>query len=324
MNGDHELAELETIRINEYFGHEEDDFTPWLVENIGLLEQEHLLNIPLEVQQREASVGRYRADIIAQDPETNRLIIIENQFGQTDHTHLGQSLVYTAGKEADIVVWIAENFTDEHISVLRWLNSRTDEEAAFFAIEVSLKQIDNSPYAPAFTAVERPDEWGKRVSTENLSDTERAQQQFWNKYADRAREQDMAKLAGSNPSDGASHAVRIGHSGVYIRPTARFNKNELIAMIRFTDGETTFGGINQQQFEKALQDGVSKHDLTHFDSNISNEIQWDEAEEEKKYDHIRLFRGDVNFDQQNKWGEYHDWLLEAAQLYEEALNEVLE
>jgi predicted TIM-barrel fold metal-dependent hydrolase len=132
MDEDSELAELKSVSVNEYFDHEEKDFTPWLAENISLLEHDDLLNIPLEVQQREASVGRYRADIVARDPETDRTVVIENQFGETDHTHLGQSLVYTAGMEADIVVWIAENFTDEHASVLRWLNDRTDEEAAFF------------------------------------------------------------------------------------------------------------------------------------------------------------------------------------------------
>lgn len=324
MHDDPELAELQTVSVNEYFDHEEEDFTPWLAENIGLLENDDLLNIPLEVQQTEASIGRYRADIIAQDPEADRRIVIENQFGETDHTHLGQALAYTAGTEADIVVWIAEYFTDEHISVLRWLNNRTDQEAAFFGIKVSLKRIEDSPYAPAFTAVERPDKWSNRVRARNLSDTERIQQQFWTEYADRARERGTPQLAGSSPSEGASHAVRIGHSGVYIRPTARFNSNKLIAIIRWTDAETTFGGINQERFKQALQDAVVQYNLEYFDADTLDELQWDEAEEGKSYDHIRLYKDDVDLHQQNKWDESHDWLLEAAQLYEEALHEVLE
>lgn len=324
MNEDSELAELVTVSVNEYFDNEEEEFTPWLAENISLLEHDDLLNIPLEVQQREASVGRYRADIIAQDPETDRMIVIENQFGETDHTHLGQALVYTAGTDADIVVWIAEEFTDEHISVLRWLNNRTDEEAAFFAIEISLNQIGDSPYAPAFTAVERPDEWSNRVRTENLSDTGRMQLQFWNEYADRAQERGTPQLAGTSPSDGASHSIHIGHSGVYIRPTARFISNELVAMIRFTSGDTTFGGINQERFKQEIQDEVAGHDLTYFDEDISDMLEWDVAEEGKKYDHIRLYRNDVDFEQRENWEEYHDWLLEAAQLYENTLNRILE
>lgn len=324
MHNDSELAELQTVSVNEHFDHEEEDFTPWLAENIGLLEHGDLLNIPLEVQQKEASIGSYRADIIAQDPEADRKIVIENQFGETDHKHLGQALAYTAGTEADIVVWIAEYFTEEHISVLRWLNNRTDKEAAFFGIEVSLKRIEDSPYAPAFTAVERPDKWSNRVLAKNLSDTERMQIQFWNEYADRARERGTPQLAGSSPSKGASHTVRIGHSSVYIRPTARFDINKLIAIIRWTDAETTFSGINQEQFEQALQDAVVQHDPAYFDADVLDELRWDEAEEGESYDHIRLHKDDVDLHQQDKWAEYHDWLLEAAQLYEEALHEVLE
>lgn len=324
MQRDSELAEIQTFSLKQHFDHEEEEFTPWLVENIDLLGRDNLLNVPLEVQQSEASIGRYRADIIAQDPETNRTVIIENQFGETDHTHLGQSLVYSAGTEADVVVWIAENFTNEHISVFRWLNNRTDKEAVFFAIEVSLKQIGDSPYAPEFTAVERPDEWSDHVREENLSNTSRQQLQFWNEYADRARKRGTPELAGSSPSGNASHSVRIGHSGVYIRPTARFRRDELIAMIRFTDAETTFAGINREQFEQALQDAVAKHNPTYFTADISEKIRWDKAEEGKAYDHIHLYRDDVNFEQQSKWKEYQEWLLEATQLYKSALDEVLD
>lgn len=323
MDDDSELATLKSVSVNEYFDHEEEDFTPWLADNISLLEHDDLLNIPLEVQQCEASVGRYRADIIARDPETDRVIVIENQFGQTDHTHLGQSLVYTAGREADIVVWIAEDFTDEHVSVLRWLNDRTDEDAAFFGIQVGLKQIEDSPYAPEFTAVQRPDEWSKRVRSESLSDTERKQLRFWNEYVERVQEQNLPRLAGSSPSDRASHSVRIGHGGVYIRPTARFGSDELIAMIRFTESDETFGGINQERFEQALENAVSEHELTYFDSEISDQLLWDEAERGKTYDHIHLYRENTDLDHEEKWSTYHDWLIEAAQIYEFAIDEVL-
>ena len=100
--------------------------------------------------------------------------------------------------------------------------------------------------------------------------------------------------------------------------------NELVAMIRFTDSETTFGGIDRTEFEHALEDAVTQYDPTYFDTDILDKSQWDEAEEGKSYDHIRLRRDGVDFTQQDEWDEYHDWLLEAAQLYEEALQKVLE
>jgi hypothetical protein len=43
------------------------------------------------------------------------IVVIENQFGRTDHRHLGQILTYLAGVErAKTVVWIAETIQADH------------------------------------------------------------------------------------------------------------------------------------------------------------------------------------------------------------------
>src|SRR5262249_55260398 len=69
--------------------HEAHDFTPWLADNLGLLGQE--LGLALEVVGREHGVGRYWLDLLLSDA-TGRVVIVENQFGQTDHDHLGKLL----------------------------------------------------------------------------------------------------------------------------------------------------------------------------------------------------------------------------------------
>ena len=38
MSSDQRLADLETIPVDEYFKHEEYEFTPWLANNIDKLE----------------------------------------------------------------------------------------------------------------------------------------------------------------------------------------------------------------------------------------------------------------------------------------------
>jgi hypothetical protein len=45
----------------------------------------------------ESPVGFYRTDILARSAATDEIIVIENQFGKTDHFHLGQLLTYAAG-----------------------------------------------------------------------------------------------------------------------------------------------------------------------------------------------------------------------------------
>lgn len=322
MGSHNELAELETISVREYFEHEERDFTPWLANNMGEIEE--LVNLPLEIIECEATVGRYRADILAENPETGRTVVIENQFGETDHKHLGQSLVYSAGKEADIVVWIAEDFTDEHISVFRWLNDRTDSDVALFAVEVSLYQISDSPYALEFTPVERPDEWSNRIQKETMSDTGRLYLKFWNMFIERANGRGLSRFTGRGPSNVPSYRISVGHSGIYIRPTARLKKNgELVAMMRFTEAKSTFAGLDQQGFEKALSHSLDKIETEFFDESVSSDLNWIEAGEGGTYDKITLERVVDAPEEESNWEEYHDWLIDASLLFEHALNEEL-
>src|SRR3954451_12373014 len=89
---------------------ESGDFTPWLAENIDVLADE--LGMTLRVRSTEVPVGKFRLDILAEDDE-GRTVIVENQLERTDHSHLGQCLVYASGLEASTVVWIAPTFRDD-------------------------------------------------------------------------------------------------------------------------------------------------------------------------------------------------------------------
>src|SRR4051794_20944267 len=81
----------------EVWTSESGDFTPWLAENIDVLADE--LGLTLTVVGTEVLVGQFRLDIQAQDDD-GRVVIVENQLEKTDHSHLGQCLVYAAGLEA--------------------------------------------------------------------------------------------------------------------------------------------------------------------------------------------------------------------------------
>lgn len=78
----------------------------------------------VDLRKREQAVGRYALDLLLSDAE-GRVVIVENQLEQTDHTHLGQLLTYCAGAAADAVIWIASSITEEHEAALKWLNENT-------------------------------------------------------------------------------------------------------------------------------------------------------------------------------------------------------
>jgi hypothetical protein len=54
----------------------------------------------------ESDVGDFSIDVLARDLGGNRLVVIDNQHGQTEHTHLGQVLTDAAGVDAGVVVWV--------------------------------------------------------------------------------------------------------------------------------------------------------------------------------------------------------------------------
>jgi len=145
------------------WSHEAHDFTPWLAENLELLGEE--LGLALRLGEREAAVGRYSLDLLLEDAQ-GRTVIVENQFGQTDHDHLGKLLTYCAGTEAEVVVWLSESLTEEHVAALEWLNENTVAGVGFFGVELGLLKIDDSRPAPHFRVVVQPNVWKKRVRPE--------------------------------------------------------------------------------------------------------------------------------------------------------------
>ena len=159
-----ELAKIERVDLGNVWPDEANDFTPWLQNNIAQLGE--ALGMDLEVQQREASVGTFSLDLLAHDTGNNRPVIIENQLGVTDHTHLGQLLTYAAGFDASVIVWIAKEYRDEHRAALEFLNGRTGEDTQFFGVVVEVWKIDESRPAVNFDLVAAPNDWRKQtVST---------------------------------------------------------------------------------------------------------------------------------------------------------------
>ena len=184
-----DFGKLERVAIRDAWPSEPSHFTPWLsvAENLTSLGEE--IGIELEFVGKEYSVGTYYLDILARRAGTEEAVVIENQFGSTDHSHLGQVLTYAAGVGSDgagarTIIWIAEKFNEPHRAALDWLNANTEPGVRFFGVELQLWRIGTSAFAPKFSVVSKPNDWQKQLTqkTSTLTTTEENYIAFWNGF----------------------------------------------------------------------------------------------------------------------------------------------
>lgn len=157
------FGKLERVDLRDIWGHEASGFTPWLARDENLAELGQTIGVKLELVGQERDIGPFRADILCKDSLTQNYVIIKSQLENTNNTHLGQILTYAAGLGAKTVVWVAKQFTEEHRAALDWLNNISKEDFEFFALEIELWRIGESPAAPKFNVVSKPNEWQRVV-----------------------------------------------------------------------------------------------------------------------------------------------------------------
>ena len=157
------LGNLESVNIREVWQGEASHFTPWLAEPENLERLGEALAMSLEPVRTETPVGPFNADIVCSDLNDNSTVLIENQLERTDHRHLGQIFTYAAGLDAVTIIWISPQFTEEHRAAIDWLNRITQDEFSFFGVEIELWRIGNSPPAPKFNIVAKPNDWTRAM-----------------------------------------------------------------------------------------------------------------------------------------------------------------
>ena len=181
------FARLIDCSLRDAWPNEARDFTPWLVQNMGHLSD--AVGLELEPGETEVAVQQFAADIVTTDAKTDSRVLIENQLEGSDHQHLGQIMTYLAGLEAKFVIWIAQDFDEAHRSAVRWLNDHTTEEFAFFAVRMRVVRIDDSPFAPVFEVLEKPNSWERALErrfSQASSELTRLREAFWKRYLERS------------------------------------------------------------------------------------------------------------------------------------------
>ena len=149
------FGRLQSVTLREAWPTEDGHFTPWLAKEENLAHLGEVLGMELGFEGREVNIGSFRADILCKN-EDDSWVLIENQLEKTNHDHLGKILTYSAGLNAQTIIWIAEKFEEEHRAALDRQNEITDERFRYFGIEMKVWKIGNSVLAPEFNIVSKP------------------------------------------------------------------------------------------------------------------------------------------------------------------------
>ncbi|MBU1174728.1 MAG: DUF4268 domain-containing protein [Alphaproteobacteria bacterium] len=308
-----ELGRLKRLSAQQVWENEPQFFTPWLAENLPLL-GEALQIGDLELVDTEVSAGEFRLDILAQD-ETGSPVLIENQFGASDHKHLGQLISYVAsqGEEAT-VVWVSEHIKESHRAAVDWLNSNTTQGFDFFAVEVEALQIDDSNPAPNFRVVAQPNNWTKSIGgviRDSVDvDSRRSHQlrlAYWASFADYLDKNDSTFRIRRQNHD-SWHSFPIGRAG--------FSINCVIWTRKPTISVEIF--INNDPEKVAIR--RLKESQMEIEAVFGEPVEWQELSG-KRGSRIAIFDTSSDIANTDQYERFHGWMLKRMRLFRQAFSE---
>ncbi|MGB9756331.1 MAG: DUF4268 domain-containing protein [Candidatus Bathyarchaeales archaeon] len=205
------VSKLNRVPVRQVWKNEEKDFTPWLAKNIEILGE--TLGMPLSVVEKETDVGEsFEADILAEGKD-GIPVVIENQFGKTDHDHLGKLITYSTNLEAKIAIWICENPQPEHVAAIDWLNKNTSGDISFYLIKLEAFQINGSPVAPHFSIISEPSKVIREAGEmkEELAERHIKRLEFWRQLLEKSS---LDIFSNVSPSKDHWIAAGAGKSGL--------------------------------------------------------------------------------------------------------------
>lgn len=308
MMAEKELGRLHKVDLRSVWPSESRDFTPWLAHSENLKALSDVIGLDLELVSTEQEVGPFSADILCKDSSTDHWVVIENQIEKTDHTHLGQILTYAAGLKATTVIWIAARFTDEHRAALDWLNEITDESVNFFGLEIELWQIGDSPVAPKFNIVSRPNDWSRDIAVGvarkqgELSGAKKLQLRFWTAFRDFVKEHSKT-IKPTKPLPQHWMNIGIGRSGFNLVAIAStYNSETNSAKEQEIRAELLIHGADAKEQFAALRAQADE-----IEAEFGSPLIWYSPENARS---CRIYvRKVVNLFDENDWPTQYAWLL---------------
>ena len=309
---------LVSVPVRELWPNEASDFTPWLHDNPEILGD--LLGTELFPQDREATVGRYSADLLFRD-SSDRVVVVENLFGATDHDHLGKLITYSAGLGAGVAVLLAEEFRDEHRSALDWLNHISQDDFVFFGVILEAWRIGHSNPAPRLRVDTQPDNWSRAVRSTAAHDSPTAQayRRFWGLFLPRLHEADGARPKWNRVSTPSKiHYMSFGSA-----------RSDLLRYNPAFCALPRRGCRIEAYLDSTLVDPAEVFDWLHerrddIDGAIDQPVEWDRMDGKRACRISAYFPEEVRVGDEDRWPELVDWMVPTLCRLKDAMDPAIE
>ena len=301
------ISRLKRVSVRDVWHNEEKNFTPWLKENIDILSE--VLGMELSVIEQEAKVGRhFEADLLAEGPNGD-YVIIENQFGKSDHDHLGKLITYSTNLEAKTAVWICEDPQPEHIEAISWLNKNTPSDIAFYLIKLEVFQIEDSPPAPHLSIVSGPSEQIKRAGAikGKLAERHVKRLEFWKQLLERSRSK-TDLFSNISPSKECWISTGAGKTGLAY--TYVILKNAARIELYIDTGDKN---KNKQIFDELYK---KRHEI---ESDFGEELEWQRLDDKRACRIAKTVENKGLWDVDD-WPTVQDKMINAIVRFERALS----
>lgn len=251
----------------------ETEFSDWLVSESGLELIAEDVGIEIEEPQRECRPGDYPCDVVARKVgDENHIVVIENQFGKTNHDHLGKLLTYTAMNSAMTCIWLSEIVSDDHRKVIDWLNDNTPPQVSFYLAEIKAYRIGESLPAPQLDVVCRPNLEAKVQRESNAGELKERhiwRRDFWVEISDYIKSKNPP-FRPQSPTTDHWLTIALGRGG--------FHMNLLLVPKHQKIGcEVIIAPLHKERAFEQLQNQKSA-----IEHEIGQELQWQSSPNVKR------------------------------------------
>ncbi len=296
-----QLGTLKKIPLREAWKHEALNFTNWLAraENLQLLSDE--VGIDISLIKTEASVGKFSVDILAEEENTSRKVVIENQLELTDHDHLGKIITYASGFDAETIIWIVKDVRDEHKQAIDWLNENTNEKIRFFAINIELWKIGDSDLAPKFSIISKPNNWSKALKKSSsgttqgkVTDLKMLQLDFWtalNEYFN--NKESTVNIRTPRPQHWYDLSLGFGQKA-YLSLVIHKRDGYCSVEVYIPNSKDLYSYLEQQKQK--------------IEAECDIQFEWMELPN-KQASRIIVKQAGFNLQNTDSWSNHHQWLL---------------